>query len=229
MILITTSKLDAARQRAKWFKSLEKVGVVVTIWPLDNRRFGSWCAQHAKQRGLNLERDALAFLTDKTEGNLNAAHQEIEKLALIYPPGNITLAQVTQAVSDNSRYDVFKLIDCCLQGDPKRSVKIFNSLYHQGTEAIFILWALSRELRTLIKCHERLQQGQALGQFAMQLGIWPQRRPLVQQALKRLSAKQSYHLLESAQQIDMMIKGVQLGDPWMALRDLSLNLSGLEI
>jgi DNA polymerase III subunit delta len=229
LILITTSKLDTGRQRAKWFKAIENIGVVVIVWPLDAKRFPVWLKQELARHDLRIQADALHYLVNQTEGNLTAAYQDVEKLALLHAPGPLTLPQVQAAVSCSNRYDVFKLIDSCLQGDAKRCLKILKQLRYQGHELLFILWALVRECRLLINCHEQIKEGRQLGEFATKLGIWPQRRALVQQALARLTRPVCYQLLCQAQQADTIIKGLAPGNPWLALQDLSLGLAGIRL
>jgi len=228
VMLIVTGKLDSASTRAKWFKTLEEASVHVQIWPLDRQRLPQWLTNRAKQQGMTITSDALALLADRVDGNLLAAQQEIDKLALLADNQTIDAELVVQSVSDSSRYDVFDLTDACLTGDSPRALKILAGLRSEGIEPPVVLWALSRELRSLSIINSQLAQGQPAAQVFRKQGIWDKRQPAVNRALNRISTPLLHQLLQLAGDIDMAIKGARQGDTWDELSSLVFNLAAGE-
>lgn len=229
IILISTSKIDATRQRSKWYKALEDKGCVIAIWPIESHRLPQWLQQRCSEYQLNIPMEGLKIIADRVEGNLLAAKQELEKLSLIYGNTNITTQQVIDAVANTARFDVFKLIDSALLGDAKRVINILNSLQYQGVEAIFVLWALTRECRLLLSCHYAQAAQQNMEQTFQKLYVWPQRRPLIQNAMKRLAKRDCMKILARAKFIDETIKGARPGSPWRGLMTLYLSLAGCKL
>ncbi len=225
-LVITTPKLDSGAQRSKWVKTIEKVGQWVPIWPVTPAQLPRWLGQRLNQAGLIADAQSIELLAARTEGNLLAAYQEIEKLKLISVDGYLAPELVSGAVADSSRYDIFGLIDKALLGDARAASKQLQGLKAEGTEATVILWGLAREIRTLLQVSQALQQGQNTSWAAKQAGVWDKRLPLVQQAIKRLDSKQLEILLRQANGIDKAIKGLRNVDPWNELLELVLNLSG---
>lgn len=225
-LLITTPKLDTSTQRSKWVKTIEKTGQWLPIWPVSIAQLPRWLEQRIKRAGLTADSHCIELLATRTEGNLLAAQQEIEKLKLLSIDGYLTPELISGAVADSARYDIFGLIDKALYGDARSAVKNLQGLKSEGTEAPVILWGLAREIRTLIAIAIGVQQGQSFSWVAKQAGVWEKRQPLVQQALRRLPIKQLDILLRQANAIDKSIKGARKSDPWNELLDLVLNFSG---
>ena len=226
VLLIVAPKLDAGTQRAKWVKAIEKAGYWVPIWPISAAQLPRWLGQRLQKAGLQADSQTIELLATRIEGNLLAAHQEIEKLALLAKDQWLTPELVANSVVDSARYDIFGLVDKALMGDARSAVKTLNGLKMEGTEAITILWALARELRTLLAVCHRTEAGQNFAWAAKNAGLWDKRQPLVQQALKRLSVKQLSLLLRQANGIDKAIKGLRNADCWNELMELTLNLAG---
>nr|WP_298415774.1 DNA polymerase III subunit delta [uncultured Halomonas sp.] len=229
ILLISAARLDYKQQQSKWFKALDKIGLFVPVWPVDHQRLGFWMRDRASKHGLQLDMDAARLLGERTEGNLLAADQELQKLALIMPPGaRLNAEAIASGVEDNARYDVFTLTDACLRGERERAVRIVQGLRGEGIEAPVVLWALTRELRTLLSLQQHLDQGQSLEHAckAQRPMIPDKRRPNYQQALQRLPHRRLHKLLLFSQRIDLAIKGSIALPLWDSLNDLSLTLAG---
>ncbi len=229
ILLISAGRLDRKQQQSKWFKALDKLGLFVPVWPVDHQRLGFWMRDRAARHGLQLDMDAARLLGERTEGNLLAADQELQKLALILPPGaRLNTEAIASGVEDSARYDVFTLTDACLRGERERSVRIIQGLRGEGIEAPVVLWALTRELRTLLSLQQHLDQGQSLEHAckAQRPMIPDKRRPNYQQALSRLPHRRLHKLLLFSQRIDLAIKGGIELPVWDTLNDLALTLAG---
>lgn len=228
ILLIVTPKLDGGTQRSKWVKVIEKMGYWVPIWPISTAQLPRWLGQRLQQAGLKADSQALELLAARIEGNLLAAHQEIEKLKLLAKDEWISPELIANTVADSARYDVFGLVDKALLGDTRGAVRNLNGLKSEGTEAITILWALAREIRILLTIAKALEQGQNFAWAAKNAGVWDKRQPLVEQASRRLHHKHIALLLRQANGIDKSIKGLRNADTWNELMELVLNLSGAQ-
>src|SRR5690606_34619335 len=149
LILIITGKLDGRAQRAKWVSAVERHGLVVQIWPVDLPRLPTWIRQRLARHGLNADAEAAALLAERVEGNLLAAHQEVEKLALLRPPGPVTTEVVLEAVADSARYDVLQLGEAAMRGSTARALRILEGLRGEGIDATLVLWAVNKDLQWL--------------------------------------------------------------------------------
>lgn len=228
ILLIRMPKLDRAAQKAKWFITLDKVAAIIQIWPIEIYKLPAWIGQRAKSKGVNLTPAAIKLLSEKVEGNLLAAAQEIEKLAL-YAGETIDVDDLMQDVDDVSRFDIFKLTDAVLSGQSKRAAKIVLGLRASGEEPLLVLWALTNEIRTLIKLSSKLRSGKNLNVAFKEERIWEKRQPLIQNALQRLRGKALSTCLRDAMQADKIIKGMQPGNVWDKLLDISMTMSGQSI
>lgn len=229
VLLLAMGKLDFRQQKSAWFQALDKAGLFVPVWPVDLSRLGFWLRDRAGGYGLNLDLDAARLLGERTEGNLLAADQELQKLALLLPPGaRVAPRDVAGGVAESARFDVFTLVDACLKGERIRVTRIMAGLRGEGVEPPIVLWALTRELRTLLSLHQHLDQGQSFEHAckAQKPAIFEKRRPAYQQAISRLPVKRLHKLLLFAQRLDLAIKGAGALPPWDGLHDLALTLAG---
>ncbi|HVV67793.1 MAG TPA: DNA polymerase III subunit delta [Gammaproteobacteria bacterium] len=227
LLLIITGKLDAALQKSTWVKMAEQQGVVVQIWPLAPAQIAPFLLRRLQKAGFKADSEAVELLVARTQGNLLAAAQEIEKLSLLYAPGRLTLAQIDEASADNARFNVFDLADQILQGNAPAIVRILSGLREEGVEPTLILWALTRELRQLIPQAQAKAAGKSLEQVLAQ--VWEKRKPGVRRILGRHSAASLMRCLQSASRIDTLIKGAAVGTLWDELTDLSLAIAGIFI
>lgn len=228
LLLIVSPKLEKRVQSGAWVKALEKLGDLVTIWPVSPAQLPHWIDQRLKAAGLQADAEAVDVLAAKVEGNLLAAAQEVEKLKLLAPGKVIDSHLMTSVVIDSARYDVFGLIDKSLYGDARSAVKALNGLRGEGTEPMVILWALTRELRSLYNIKYAAQQGQPFDLAAKQNGIWESRKAAVRQAVNRLKLNQLALLIRQASLADRTVKGLATGDAWAVLLDMVLGIAGTQ-
>jgi DNA polymerase-3 subunit delta len=223
LLLIITPKLEASTLKGKWVKAMDDSGAIIQVWPVEARAMAGWIGQRLRQSGIRANRAAIDVLADRVEGNLLAAVQEIEKLKLLAPQGGeIDAATMSTVVADSARYSVFTLVDKILEGDPQGAARNLRGLREDGTDAIVILWALARELRTLIAVQES-----GLGDAALKRhGVWDKRQPLVKSALRRLKPGHLRLLLRQGAALDRAIKGMRKSDPWEDLASLVLSFAG---
>jgi len=222
LLLITSGKLASATLKTRWFEALDKQGIVIQIWPLEGQDLVNWLQRRMQQRGLSADVDGLRLLASRVEGNLLAAAQEIEKLYVLYGESSLSQQQIFEVVADNSRYDVFKLIDSVLSGRVDRIVKILSGLRGEGIAAPVVLWALTREARSLIKIKWAIASGQSRDLAYKNNQIWDKRKQLISHILNRLSDKDLTSILKLGAKADRQIKGQQSGDAWETLRELCL-------
>jgi DNA polymerase-3 subunit delta len=226
LLLVVMPKLDGTSQRTKWFKALEQAGAFIQVWPIAGPQLPRWIEQRMHAAGLNADTGAIDLLCSRIEGNLLAAAQEIEKLKLLAPDGQITAETIAGTVADSARYNVFDLTDKALHGDARGAIKTLQGLRGEGTDATVVLWALAKEVRTLANLAQAQQQGQNFDWACKNAGVWDRRKPLMQNALRRFKLAQLHMLLRKANGIDKAIKGMRTASPWDELMDLTLNLSG---
>lgn len=225
VLLLTTPKLTSSSQRTNWYKQLEKNGVVVPIWPIDIKHLPQWIKRRLQQKQLQLTPQALKLLVERVEGNLLAASQEIDKLVLLYGSETIDENKILDAVNNNARFDVYKLVDTALSGDINKTQKICQELQEEGVEAAAALWAVSKEIQNLEEMSWQLKQGEKPGQVFQSFGVWEKRKAVIQRTLNRKSIEDLQALLQQARQVDLSIKGLDKTPPWLNLSRLLLKLS----
>jgi DNA polymerase-3 subunit delta len=226
VILITMPKIDKATQKGKWFKAIDAIGIHIQLWPVERNNLPRWIQGRLQQHGLNANEEALQFLADNVEGNLLAAQQEIEKLALITNNSTIDLATITELISNSSRYTVFNLTDRCLAGDTASALRTLAGLKAEGTELIPILALMARELRILHRLKTAQEQGISIFQAMQSERIFQSRQNIVQNALQRLHLRTIERLLLKAQLIDQSVKGIKKESPWLHMEQLIIGFAG---
>jgi DNA polymerase III subunit delta len=229
ILLLITGKLERRLQQNVWFKNINTVGVIVSIWPMEKSQLTSWITERLATLHLKAETEAIQYLMSITEGNLLATAQEIEKLSLYFAADSnkvITWETMQQALADTARFDVFQLVDAALQGETQRCVRILNRLKEEGLEPLLILWSLSRECRQLASLALQLVQGKHLKTLLQSYHIWEKRHALLQCALQRHSLASWYKLLQCATRSDRIIKGVESGNVWQSLQQFSIAMAG---
>lgn len=229
VLLVTAGKLASSALKTRWLQALEKVGVFIQVWPLEGQDLIRWLQQRMQRRGLSADSEGLKMLASRIEGNLLAAAQEIEKLYVLYGPGHLGEQQILDVVADSSRYDVFKLIDCVLGASTKRIFRVLSGLQAEGVAAPVVLWAFTREARTLIKMKRAIAQGQSRELVFKNNQIWDKRKQLVSHALNRLSEQDLNSILLLSAKADRQIKGQQKGDAWETLRVICLTFASIPV
>lgn len=222
LLLVTAGKLESSAQKAQWLQSLDDTGVIVQVWPLQGSELLNWLQRRAERKGMHLDNDAAKSLAARIEGNLLAASQEIEKLFILHGPVRVGKAMIEDDVADSARFDVFKLNDALLAGKLNRSIKILHGLAAEGTATPIVLWAISREIRTLYALKSELKHSANQDATLKKFQIWDKRKQAVLEALRRLNVKQLQYLLSLCADIDRQIKGQAPGDAWESLFTLCL-------
>lgn len=225
LLLITTSKIDDKMTKSAWYKALDKIGVSVAIWPVTRDQLPQWISTRAKKYKLQIQPDAINLLADFVEGNLSAAAQAIEKLYLLKPEHAIDCAMVKTALTDESAFSVFDLVEHALSGDKARTLHILENLKNDGTEATLVLWSLTRELRLLADMAREQKEGKTLEYLFQKYRIFTKRQPALRRALNHLSPEKCWQHLMHATHIDTLIKGAAPGDAWNALQLLCLRFA----
>lgn len=225
LFLVSAPKLDSSAASAKWVKALDQNGGVVQVWPIGTRELPGWIHARMKQSGLRPDRDAVTLLADRVEGNLLAARQEIEKLRLLHPRGAISAQDVETAVADSSRFDVYKLVDAALAGEAARALRILSGVRLEGVDCVIVVWALTRELRTLAGLAESVRNGTELGAAMRQARVWQNRQGLVRACVGRHQPADFYRLLKRARDADAAAKGQKQADPWQLATSIVLDIA----
>lgn len=219
LIVAVAGRVDAS---AVWVKALEKAGVQVEIWPVERPELPGWIRARAARHGIRLTTAAAELLSDRVEGNLLAADQELAKLALHGAKGEVDEAQVLAAVADSARFDVFRLTDAVLVGDAARAFRVLHGLRAEGVQPVLVCWALARELGLLVSLKFAVASGDSLASAMARQRVWRRRQPAIERALKRFEWEHLTALLAQAVEVDGIVKGAAGASPWDALTGLVL-------
>ena len=226
LVLISLPRLDRDTRGSRWAAALEHAAVWVDVERIERSALPEWIGGRLARNRQRAAREALEFIADRVEGNLLAAHQEIGKLALLYPPGELSLEQVADAVLNVARYDVYALAPALLAGDSARALRLLEGLRVEGEPLPLVLWVVAEELRTLLRAQEAVASGKTFGMVARELRIWGPREKLMPKALRRLPAAMLAALLARCADIDRLVKGLAApgcdSDPWLELADIAL-------
>jgi len=234
LTLFVLPRLDSATKKGAWFGALEQFGVCLQIDALDRAQLPQWIAQRLKLQNQSVAsgqdgQHCLQFFADRVEGNLLAAHQEIQKLSLLYPAGELTHAQVESAVMNVARYDVFKLSEAVLAGQVARVQRMLDGLQAEGEEAVLVHYTLAEDIRALKRVKDAMAEGRPLPMALREQRIWGAREKLFERVLPKLSTARLAQLLKNAHQVDGIVKGLKVADwptdPWQALQRLALRVS----
>jgi DNA polymerase III subunit delta len=226
LMLVITPKLDASALRSKWASALDKCGVLIQVWPVKAHEMPRWIRGRLQQSGIRASGTAIEILADRVEGNLLAAKQEIEKLALLAPGGEVDAETMSTVVADSARYNIFDLIDRILSGDGQIAARMLRGLRDEGAEPLAILGILTRELRLLIQAAEARQFHSSMDDVFRKHRVWEKRQALLKGALRRLKLPHLKILLRQAAMVDRSVKGMRVGDPWDDLNALILSFAG---
>jgi DNA polymerase-3 subunit delta len=226
LTLVTLPRLDRAGQESAWFKSLDRAGVLVNIHAVERARLPEWIAQRLARQKQRAPSDTLRFIAECVEGNLLAAHQEIQKLALLCPPGELAFEAVREAVLNVARYDAGKLGEAMLSGDATRYARMLEGLRGEGEAAPRILWILAEEIRAIARVGEGLAAGQNLASVCRANRVWGEpHQTLVGRAARKLDQAFIGRSLAQAAGADRIIKGAAKGDAWDELLQIGLRFA----
>ena len=234
LTLVMLPKLDAATRKGAWFAALENHGVLIATDPVDRNALPTWIAQRLQMQGQSVAageegQRTLQFFADRVEGNLLAAHQEIQKLGLLYPAGELSQAQVESAVVNVARYDVFKLSESVLSGQVARVQLMLDGLQAEGEAAVLVHYTLAEDIRAMKRVKDAMTAGKPLPMALREQRVWGPRERLFERVLPRMSEARLNGLLQAAHQVDGIVKGLKVPDwptdPWQALHRLAVRFS----
>ena len=235
LTLVMLPRLDKATRTGAWFAALEGVGTSIQIDTIERAQLPQWIAQRLAAQGQRVVageegQRTLQFFADRVEGNLLAAHQEIQKLALLHPAGELTQAQVEAAVLNVARYDVFKLSESVLSGHTARVQRMLDGLQAEGEAEVLVHYALAEDIRALKRVKDAVGEGRPLPMALREQRVWGLRERLFERVLPRLTDMQLANLLHAAHQVDGIVKGLKHPgwpqEPWPALHRLAQSLCG---
>lgn len=234
LTLVVLPRLDMATQKSAWFAALDAHGVTARVEPVDRKALPQWIATRLQAQGQRVAAGAegqrtLAFFADRVEGNLLAAHQEIQKLALLHPAGELSFEQVESAVLNVARFDAFKLAEAVLGGQVVRAQRMLDGLQAEGEAPVLVHWALAEDIRTLNRVRTALDAGRPLPLALRESRVWGLKEKLVERVLPQLSAAQLARWLDDAHTVDGVVKGLKApdwpADPWQALQQLAMKVA----
>ncbi len=232
LTLVILPRLDRTTKSSAWFAALEG-GVTLEVSPVERAALPQWIAQRLAAQGQRVVagvdgQRTLQFFADRVEGNLLAAHQEIQKLALLHPQGELSFAQIESAVLNVARYDVFKLSEAVLAGQPERVQRMLDGLQAEGEAEVLVHYTLSEDIRALKRVKDAIQRGSPLPMALREQRVWGTKERLFERVLPRLSAATLSGFLQDAHLVDGVVKGLKRPDwpaePWQALQLLALRL-----
>ena len=224
--LVYLPEIDWRGQKAGWFDTLDRTGVTVEAKAVLRKALPQWLAARLQAQGQDAGAEALTFIAERVEGNLMAAFQEVQKLALLFPPGPISFEQVRDAVLDVARYDVFNLGEAMIEGDAVRLARMLDGLKGEGAAPLMALWSLSEEIRAIGRVLSGAATGRPLSQLWRDARVWgTTHQSLMQQNLRRFTMEQVTQGLRHAAAIDRMVKGLAQGDVWDEILQLTLRFA----
>ena len=232
LTIVILPRLDKATKSGAWFAALETHGATVQVDSIERAALPPWIAQRLQLQGQHVKsgeegQRTLAFFADRVEGNLLAAHQEIQKLGLLYPPGELAFEQVEQAVLNVARYDVFKLSDAVLSGQVQRTERMLNGLQAEGEAEVLVHWALSEDIRAMKRVKDALRNGRPMPMALRENRVWGAKERHFERVLPRISDAAVARLLHSAHAVDGIVKGLKVPEwpqnGWQALHRLALQ------
>ena len=233
LTMVMLPRLDKMTKQGAWFAALDGNGVNIEIQPVERAALPQWIAQRLQAQGQRVAagvegQQTLQFFTDRVEGNLLAAFQEIQKLGLLYPAGELSLAQVESAVLNVARYDVFKLSESVLAGHPARVQRMLDGLQAEGVAEVLVHWAIAEDIRALKRVKDAMSNGRPLPMALKEQRIWGMKERLFERVLPQLSTVDMVNLLAAAHTVDGIVKGLKQPDwptdSWQALHRLAMQL-----
>ena len=226
LLIISSGKLEMAQQKSKWFKTLDKKGIIIQHWEVQSNQLVGWITRNMSQLGLDSNIEVANAIAYCTEGNLLASMQEIQKLKIAYPDGKINLREYLNQIDQQSQYSVFGMIDSALQGDTDKVNKVFNSLVDDSTPPVILVSSLYREIKNLVNMSIELKTNQTIESILNNHRVWQKRKALISNALKKHSYQKLQKLLLRLGRIDRSLKGMDNLDVYDELQNVVIALSG---
>jgi DNA polymerase-3 subunit delta len=229
LVLIVSEKLDNTALKKKWVSSIDQHGLIVQVWPVELPRLPAWIRERMVRYKLETDAASATIIAERVEGNLLAADQEIQKLALLHPPGKISSEDILEAVVDSARYDTLQLGVAAMQGQLARAVKILDGLREEGIDATLVLWGIKQDLTWLSRCAQHMRRGQSADGAMNAEYVWRPRQAAMKQALNRHHLPAIHRMLVDAANVDRAIKGVRRSNPWLELQALVARIAGVKL
>lgn len=223
VLIINAGKIDGNSKKSAWYKAVEHNGMIVQCWPVAADKLSSWLQQRFRARDMDADNEVLAYISQHVEGNLLAADQEIEKLYMLLGPGKISYADVAEAVTSQSRYSVFELVDMLLVGNTKRVIKIISGLKAEGVVPVVVNWALAKDIRLLAQASQEPSSAEFM---LKRSGVWQSRIAMFKACMSRHSPRSFQLLLKRCSYIDAVSKGMIDSNVWDDIESLCVRLSG---
>ncbi|MCG6954043.1 MAG: DNA polymerase III subunit delta [Betaproteobacteria bacterium] len=225
LTIVTLPRLDRASQSSAWFRALADAGTVIDVFPIERARLPAWIGARLARQGQRAASEVLEFIAERVEGNLLAAHQEIQKLALLAPRGTLSLEAVRESVTNVARYDAFDASTALLAGDTARYARVIAGLHNEGEAPTLVLWAIAEDLRALARVQDGVRAGRPLDQLLRENRVWGARQAALRAGLHRVARRSIEQAIRRAAEIDRAIKGVAKTDPWEGFIRLGLELA----
>lgn len=226
--IITLPTLERESKNSAWYQHLQAHALVVELKEVAVTQLPAWIKQRLTQQNQHTDDDSLVFMAQQVEGNMLAAHQEIQKLALLYPAGEITSVQIKEAVLNVARFDAFQLGEAMLQGDSDRTIRILQGLQDEGEQPVAVMNPLIWLIRPLLRIKQAEAQGESLQSAIVNARLFGDRQLLIKAAAQRLSIRQVEAALQKLSDIDRMAKGVMQGDAWLEISRLCFGLARIK-
>ncbi|RYF76672.1 MAG: DNA polymerase III subunit delta [Comamonadaceae bacterium] len=233
LTIVLLPRLDKPTRATAWFAALEAHGVTLQVEPIERAALPQWIVQRLAAQGQRVQageegQRTLQFFADRVEGNLLAAHQEIQKLALLHPPGELDWASIERAVHDVARYDVRRLSEAVLGGQPLRVARMLHGLEAEGEAEVLVHYTLAEDIRALKRVKDAMAAGRPLPMALRENRIWGPRERAFERVLPQLDELALARLLRSAHLVDGIVKGLRQPDwpssGWQALHRLAQTL-----
>lgn len=229
LLMVKLPGLDRQTRESQWCKTLLSKALVLECPEISRQALPGWIEMRLRQQGQSMDQEALSWMADHVEGNLLAAHQEIQKLGLLFAQGQLDTSQVQSAVMNVARFDVFALRDAMLDSDPARFLRVLEGLKAEGQALPLVLWAVSEEIRTMVRICQAIEQGQSMTGALKAQRVFGPREQRLRRVIDRMSLRQLQAAVEHAHEIDRIIKGIavngRMTDAWQELARLGLRVA----
>lgn len=229
LLVFKLPELDRPTRETAWCKELLASALVLKCATITRSALPHWLQARLARQNQSTDQETLSWVAEHVEGNLLAAHQEVLKLGLLYPEGQLSLEQVQASVMNVARYDVMALRDAAMEGEATRALRILEGLKAEGTPAPLVLWALSDEIRILARVYEKAMEGLRPQEAMRSLRVFGPREQRLSRLMNRVSSSQAQSLMAHAHDVDRLVKGIEapgrLDDAWHEMSRLTLRLA----
>ncbi|MFT4198585.1 MAG: DNA polymerase III subunit delta [Pseudoxanthomonas sp.] len=226
VVLLVIAGEWSKAHHGKWVDAIGRIGAVSIAWQVKPHEVAGWLQGRLRSRGLATDREAVALLAERVEGNLLAAAQEVDKLALLADGRSLDAATLQSLVADAARFDVFRLVEVALSGQGAQAARMLAGLRAEGENVAGLMPVLVREL---LRCAQLARVAERGGNLAAEMkaqGLWESRQAPFKRALQRHAAPARWdRLVAVAGRVDRVAKGRAAGDAWVALERLLLAVA----